>query len=203
MKLKDKIPKDLIQNEGCIWLFDLDNTLYQTNSNMMRVMDERIDMFLTYKCRCTLKEATGLRNHLFFKYKNTFVGALREKIILEDELPQYLSFAHNFDIPKRLVKNNSILQLIKEVAGKKYVFSNGLRSYIARVLQILNLEDEFDGYFGIEDYNYFFKPGQEPYSFVQKFFNKPADDFILIDDSPGNIETAKRMGFGAYLLASY
>ena len=184
----------ILSNKELIWLVDLDDTLYQSKSEIMKTIDKRISYFLSYKCRCNLKEAEKIRTLLFSKYKNSFIGAVKEKIITFEEIYEYLTFVHNFDPSENIKINKPVIEMIKRVKGKKYIFSNSIASYIKRILLYLNLESEFEGIFDLEKFGYTFKPDLEPFKIVMKELNISPNNLILLDDSEENLAVGQSLG---------
>lgn len=183
----------LLLDTDKIWLIDLDNTLFDA-INLMAKMDIKIAQYLMYKCRCNYQEAIKIRKYLFAKHKNTFMGTVKERIIKRDELDEFLRYAHNFNIPKTIKTNESMKKILYKIKGKKYVFSNGTRSHVYKVIQRLEISNIFDGYLSLEDFNYSFKPNHQPFRIIKQKFNIDYHNFVFVDDSKDNIMAARELG---------
>jgi len=190
--------KDLLTDEKSVWLIDLDNTLYKQDAGLMEIIDQRIDYYISYKSRCDLKEAGMLREKLFSNYQNTFIGALNEKIILQQELYEFMKFVHNFDFSSIIVPNNDLLNILKVVKGKKYIFSNSIRLHIDNVLNTLNAACLFDGIYDIVSFSYKFKPDSYPFLLFMKQNTIEHKDIIFVDDTETNLCSARSLGLRAF-----
>lgn len=190
--------KDLLANEKSVWLIDLDNTLYKQDAGLMEIIDQRIDYYFSYKSRCSLREASILRKKLFSNYQNTFIGALNEKIILQQELYEFMMFVHNFDFSNIIVPNHDLLRMLKVVKGKKYIFSNSIKLHIDNVLNSLNATHLFDGVYDIVSFSYKFKPDSYPFHLFIKQNKVEHKDIIFIDDTEKNLNTARSIGLRAF-----
>jgi putative hydrolase of the HAD superfamily len=185
---------DLLMDEKKIWLIDLDNTLYEQSGGLMEIMDKRIESYFVNKLRCNLKEASILRNKLYAKYQNTFVGAKNEKIILQEELYEFMKFVHNFNFENIIVPNSELIAVLNEVKGNKYVFSNSIRLHIDNVLRVLNVAHLFDGVYDIISFSYKYKPDSYPFRLFKEQNNVAYSDIVFIDDSEVNLDAARNLG---------
>lgn len=192
MQRRPKI-KNLITNPNLCWFVDLDNTLYQPNGEIFSILDRRICYYLSYKCRCNLAEAENIRRGLFNKYKNTFVGSLKEKIIDILEFGEFLDFVHNFDVDGLMVKNERLDDFLSMINGRKFVFSNSVRKYAQKVLLGLNMGNHFERIFSIEDFDYNFKPNEKPYRFVIDYLHIEPFNTIVVDDIQINLSVAQTL----------
>lgn len=185
--------KNLIANPELCWFIDLDNTLYQPNGKIFSILDRRINYYLSYKCRCSLAEAENIRRELFKKYKNTFVGSLKEGMIDVLEFGEFLDFVHDFNVNGLMVKNKELDDFLTKIRGRKFVFSNSVRKYAQKVISSLNLENHFERIFSIEDFDYNFKPNEKPYHFVLNYLHIEPFNSIVVDDMQINLSIARTL----------
>lgn len=193
------ISKTKIANPNLYWLIDLDNTVYTPHKSLLEIINQRIGYYISYQCRCDLSEAEQIRMKIYQKHKHAFIGALKEKIILETELSEFLKFCHNFDVKDHIVLNKSILKLLNQIQGKKYVFTNTVSYFCDQILNELNLASKFDNIYYLEKLNYKYKPHQSAFNIVLRENNIPPQKAVLIDDEPQNLNTARKLGMEAYL----
>lgn len=184
---------DFVANPKITWLVDLDNTLYMEESNLMPTIDQRIEYYLSYKCRCSLSEAQNIRQDLLTQYHNTFMGALEEKIVYSHELAEFINFTHSFVPINKIVPNKAVVDIVKNAKGKKYIFSNSTKFYISRILKKMGLVKNFDGVIDIQALKYTFKPKQEAFDLVINMLSLNPVNSVLIDDSVSNLKTAEKM----------
>ncbi|XVF28870.1 hypothetical protein REPUB_Repub15cG0069600 [Reevesia pubescens] len=123
-------------------LFDLDDTLYPSNTGLAQVVKKNIDDFLIEKCGFSAPKASSLRVELFKTYGSTLAGlrALGYDINADD----YHSFVHG-RLPYDVIKPDSQLRnLIRSITQRKIIFTNSDRIHAIKVLKRLGLEDCFD-----------------------------------------------------------
>lgn len=184
---------NLVKNPEITWLIDLDNTIYKEESNLMPTIDQRIEYYISYKCRCSLHEAQRIRQELLIQYHNTFMGAVEEKIVHSHELGEFINFTHNFKPTDKIVPNKTVIDIVKRAKGKKYIFSNSTMFYISRILKSMNLLKNFDGVIDIQALEYTFKPKPEAFNLVIKMLSLNPEKSVLIDDSISNLKTAESL----------
>ena len=186
--------KSLVNDKKITWLIDLDNTLYLESTEIFKIMDQRIAYYLSYKCRCDIDMAEKVRKSIFADHNNTFTGVVNEKIITKEELGEFLSFVHGFDIECRVNPNKKLLKLIQDIKGEKYIFTNSTKEYATRVLNCLGVNEKFHGIYSVEDFGYTYKPSKAPYLFLLKTLNLLPNNTVIIDDMNENLQTAKKLG---------
>ena len=91
-----------------IWVFDLDNTLYPSGSDLWQKIDERITLFLAHLFGLDGLSARALQKYYYQRYGTTLRGLLEEHAISADE---FLSFVHDID-RSSLKPNHSLASAI-------------------------------------------------------------------------------------------
>ena len=84
--------------------------------------------------------------------------------------------------------------------GRKLLYSNAPRHYVHDVLRLLRVEDAFEEVFAIEHAR--FRPKPEMAGFMRllkKHRLRPAR-CVMVEDSPENLQTAKRLGMKTVLV---
>ena len=193
-----QIPDSDIKNPSLHWLIDLDNTVYTPQKSLMEIIDQRIQYYISYKCRCDLAEAERIRLDIYHKHKHTFLGALKEKIILKSELPEFLDYCHNFDIKDQITPNAPILSLLKKIQGNKYVFTNTVSKFTHQILHVLKLKDTFKKIYCLENLDFNYKPGRTSFKIILRDAMIKSQNVVLIDDDQKNLDTAINLGMKAY-----
>jgi putative hydrolase of the HAD superfamily len=83
---------------------------------------------------------------------------------------------------------------LKQLPGKKVVFSNAPLHYATAVLKLLRVDDLFDDVFSIEHSRYKPKPQAEGFRRLLRKHRLQAAQCVMVEDSAENLQTAKRLG---------
>jgi putative hydrolase of the HAD superfamily len=84
--------------------------------------------------------------------------------------------------------------VLKQLPGKKVVFSNAPLHYAQAVLKLLRVDDLFDDVFSIEHSRYKPKPQSEGFRRLLRKHRLHAEQCVMVEDSAENLQTAKRLG---------
>lgn len=112
----------------------------------------------------------------------------------------YLSYVHDIDVADRLRSDPALREALAAIPLRRAVFTNSSRDHSERVLSALGLEGLFEEIFDIRVANYLPKPSPEPYLAVLDRIGMPASRCIMVEDSPENLRTAKKLGMGTILV---
>jgi putative hydrolase of the HAD superfamily len=181
-----------------IWLFDLDNTLYPFSTGMYQHINLLMNQYLVKKLAISLPEVDQLRRDYIHQYGTTLLGMM---IHHNTDPVEFLTEIHSFDIHQFLKKESELINFLKSLVGKKYIFTNSPGFYAKKVLSTLGIEELFQTIFSIETVNYRGKPNPSAYKQVLEILN-PKETICFVDDEPGNIEIAKLFNFVTFLVDS-
>ena len=172
--------------------FDLDDTLYPSNTGLWDLIGERIDLFMHDVVGLDWSIIPEKRQTLFNQYGTTLRGLVAEYHI---DSAHYLDFVHDVPIEKILSPSPDLKTKIGNLEKQKYIFTNADRKHALRVISILQLDGCFDQIIDICDMEPFCKPQKEAF---EKALHLAGDlepsEVIIIDDTPRNLETAIQMG---------
>ncbi|MDO4696893.1 MAG: pyrimidine 5'-nucleotidase [Neisseria sp.] len=181
-----------------IWLFDLDNTLHRADKGIFYLINRRMTVFLQRRLHIGEAEADRLRAHYWHEYGATLTGLRLHHP--EISLRDFLAFSHPMDeILPKLVPEAGTATLLSRLHGRKAVFSNGPGFYVRTLIGGLGLSETFEALFGTDDLDFACKPQSEAYHAVCKQLDVPPEQCILVDDSAGNLHTAKQLGMTTVL----
>ncbi|PQQ09335.1 uncharacterized protein Pyn_10208 [Prunus yedoensis var. nudiflora] len=107
-------------------IFDLDDTLYPSNTGLGEACKTNIDDFLVEKCGFLESKASSLRVELFKSYGSTLAGlrALGYDIDADD----YHSVVHGRLPYDRIKPDPQLGNLLRSIAQRKIIFTNSDRS---------------------------------------------------------------------------
>lgn len=171
-------------------LCDLDNTLYSAHSGMLDHIDCRIDSFIGQKLNLGPEEISELRNIYWQKYGTTLSGLVMHHQIKPVE---YIDYAYNINITDFIKPDPILATVLENIKLTKAIFSNSPKSYIKRVLQVLEIEHYFTKIYDIEFCNYLGKPNSSSYLKVLNDLGVKGEECILVDDSVANLQAAQQI----------
>jgi len=172
------------------WFFDLDNTIYDSNSGIFDQIHKKMGEFISSNLKVSLEKAKFLQKKYFIENGTTLYGLMLNHNINPKE---FLNYVHNIDFS--IVKpDNELNDLIKKIPEKKIIFTNANISYVKKILKNLNLENTFDDIYDIERMNYLPKPNLKTYKKLISTYGVNAKKAILFDDIPQNLLPAADLG---------
>ena len=147
------------------WVFDLDNTLYPSDSDLWPKIDHRITLFLAELFGLDAMSSRALQKFYYKRYGTTLNGLMLEHEISAE---QFLEFVHDID-RSSLKPNYSLAAAIAALPGRKLILTNGSREHALRTAEQLGLANMFEDIFDIVAADLLPKPAQETY---ERFFDK-------------------------------
>ncbi len=173
------------------WVFDLDNTLYKAECGLFDKVHILMGRFIEEKLNLNSGEAQALRSKYYHQYGTTLRGLMIEHQINPDE---YLDYVHqiNYDVVE---PNESLRDIIKELPGKKFIFTNANYGHVEKVLEKLHMTKIFDGCFDISESDYLPKPHKEIYEAFQNKFNLDNSSTAMFEDLHINLREPSALGW--------
>ncbi|KAE8669219.1 thermospermine synthase ACAULIS5-like [Hibiscus syriacus] len=197
---------------NCI-LFDLDDTLYPSNTGLAQGVKRNIDDFLIEKCGFPATKASNLRVELFKTYGSTLAGlrALGYDIDADD----YHSFVHGrlaYDVIK---PDPQLRNMLRSITQRKVIFTNSDRVHAIKVMRRLGIEDCFDQIISFETLNpnltkskrpdefpVVLKPSREALKIALHVSRVDPRRTLFLDDNVRNISAGKAMGLWTCLVGN-
>jgi putative hydrolase of the HAD superfamily len=181
-------PPDLTRVDT--WLFDLDNTLYPPECELMALVDRRMTAFVMRQAGLPWDEARELQRRYFHEHGTTLAGLMAfhgvEPAAFIAEV-QEVSMDNVYPDPR-------LRAAIARLPGRRLVFTNAGGAYAEKVLEKLNLADLFEDVFHIEASDYIPKP--------QLFAFEPAAS-AFFEDTERNLAPAARLGMTTVLIGPH
>ncbi|KAI3842837.1 hypothetical protein MKW92_037979 [Papaver armeniacum] len=192
-------------------LFDLDDTLYSSNTGIGAALKTNIDDFLVEKFGYSSEKASSLRIELFKTHGSTLAGlrALGYDIDADD----YHSYVHG-KLPYELIKQDIQLRdLIRSIPQRKLIFTNSDRNHAVKVLEKLGLEGCFEQIICFESINpnltksndpgaypVCLKPSIDAMKIAIDIANIDPRRTLFLDDNVHNIASGKSAGLRTVLV---
>ena len=174
------------------WIFDLDNTLHNATPHIFPHINRAMTAYLQTHLGLEEVAAGELRRHYWQRYGATLLGLMRH----HDTDPQHFLWnTHQFpDLERMLVREPLLRTTLRQLPGRKFVFSNAPVHYSRAVLRALSIADLFDDVFSIEHTRY--RPKPDSYGFLRlcRANHLRPQRCIMVEDTADNLRTAKRLG---------
>ena len=127
------------------WIFDLDNTLYPTDSGLWPMIEKRITLFLIQHSGLDGASARALQRYYYHRHGTTLRGLVDEDAVIPAD---FLDFVHDID-RSGLAPNPPLALEIARLPGRKLIFTNGSRDHAMRTIEQLGLDGLFEDAFDI------------------------------------------------------
>ncbi len=180
-----------------LWLFDLDNTLYDSTVRAFPEIHMRMAHYISRHLNLPLKEAENLQHTYWREFGATFLGLERLHGI---DPVDFFKETHTFDIESAIAPCVSPMLLRKTLVtlpGRKAILTNGPHAYATRVLHDLGIADIFEAVLAPEDVRvpgrWRCKPEKEAFTSAASFLHAPLAKTVMIDDGLKNLKAAKAL----------
>ena len=180
-------------------LFDLDNTLYPVECDLFSLIDVRINRYMEEVVEIDPTDVDDLRRRYWQDYGATLQGLVRHHAIDPED---YLDYVHAVDVGSRVSVDPELRHTLKTLELPSYVFTNGSRCHVDRVVTALGLDGIFAGIFDIRIADYQPKPNPRPYRQVLQKLALSGNQCIMVEDQLQNLQTAKQFGMKTVLVGA-
>ncbi len=174
------------------WLFDLDNTLHNATPHIFPHINRSMRQYIEQHLGVDSREANRIRQGYWERYGATLLGMIRHHAINPHH---FLRETHRFpDLSRMIVFEKPLLHALKQLPGRKILFSNAPRDYTAAILALTGLERHFNAIYTIESLRFRPKPMPAGFRALLQAEGLHARDCIMVEDSLANLITAKKLG---------
>lgn len=180
------------------WVFDLDNTLYPSATNLFELIDHRMGEFVAELLSVPYEHGRYLQKAYYRQFGTTLAGLMACHGV---EPERFLDYVHDIDYG-RLKPDLDLAREIARLPGRKLVFTNGTHAHADAVLERLELAHLIDGKFDIADADYIPKPKPEAFDRFVKAHEVRPGTAAMFEDMPHNLEEAHRLGMTTVLVVS-
>ena len=182
-----------------IWLFDLDNTLYPPEAELMGLIADRMTHFVARETGLPRDEAFALQKKYLHEHGTTLAGLMANHGVDPEE---FLTYVH--DVPlDDLIPDPALKHALRRLPGRRLVFTNGSAAHAERVLERLEIDALFEATFHIASAGYRPKPHPETFAQVvhEHRIDPPACAFF--EDSEKNLAPAAALGMTTILVGPH
>ncbi len=175
-----------------VWIFDLDNTLHNATPHIFPHINRSMTAYLQEHLQLSEDEANALRVEYWQRYGATLSGLIKHHGTDPDH---FLWQTHQFpDLSAMVLRQPRLRHVLRNLQGKKVVFSNAPLHYAQAVLKLLRVDDLFDDVFAIEHSRYQPKPQASGFRRLLRKHRLHARQCVMVEDSAENLQTAKHLG---------
>ena len=173
------------------WIFDLDNTLYSADTGIFQQVSTLMGKFVAKHLNVNIKKAKEIQRK-YYKQHGTTLRGLMDNHGVDPNF--FLEEVHDLDY-SIVHPNNKLIESLKNINGKKFIFTNANKKHADIILDKLKIADLFEGIFDIKMANYIPKPEIEPYEKLIETYNINPHRTIMFDDIAKNLVPASKIGF--------
>lgn len=180
-------------------LLDIDDTLYPKGKGPFVHVNSNIDKYVMGVCGIGADAVKSLRRTYISRYGSTLQGLMLHHGV---DPTHYLETVHDVPVEEILAKDDRLHACLEQIEQPLVAFTNGSRTYACRVIAALGVDDIVRDMFTIEDMDFVPKPRPWGFIKVMRRYGMEAREFLLVDDSIANVETALSLGMRALLVGS-
>lgn len=178
------------------WVFDLDNTLYPTETQFLVQVERRINDYFVRTSGLEAATALSLQKTYLNDYGTSLAGLMRHYQV---DPHDFLAEVH--DVPLECLTPEPSLRLgLERLQGPRLIFTNGSTQHAKRVLERLEISDLFEGVFALEDADLIPKPDPRTFEKMLSRFGIDPTTACFFEDTPKNLEPAKAIGMTTVLI---
>ena len=181
------------------WIFDLDDTLYPRESEVMALVSDRMTQFMVRFTGLPRDEAWALQKKYFHEHGTTLAGLMAHHGLPPEE---FLDFVHDISLDG-LDADLDLRHGLARLPGRRLVFTNGSGDHAQRVLAKLGVDDLFEDIFHIASADYLPKPAVSTFERMAKAFDLNPTKAIFFEDSERNLEPAAAMGMTTVMVGQH
>lgn len=181
------------------WVFDLDNTLYPADAQVMAQVDKKMTQYVMKLLDLDWDGARKVQKQYWRTYGTTLNGLMTNHTV---DMGAFLDFVHDVD-HSVITPDPELAAHVGRLEGKRLVFTNGSRKHAEKVIDRLGLNGLFHDLYDIEAGEYLPKPHKESFERFTGHFGIDGDRSIMFEDSARNLETAAGFGFTTVLVRAH
>ncbi|GLQ05447.1 pyrimidine 5'-nucleotidase [Sneathiella chinensis] len=173
-----------------VWIFDLDNTLYPSHSNLFAQIDQKMGEFVSRYLQVELAEAKAIQKKYFREHKTTLNGLMKVHGMPPDD---FLDYVHDIDV-SNLEKAERLSLALDQLEGRKIIFTNGTCEHATNVSRQLGIDHHFEHIFDIRQCDFLPKPELSVYQKLVSDLEIHPQQAVLFEDMAKNLKPAHEMG---------
>ena len=141
------------------WVFDMDHTLYPPHNKLFDQIEILMADYFVKVTGLQKPEADKLRQTYWDKYGASLTGLMHHHDV---DPADFLRDVHDIDFSV-LDPDHGLNDILRDLPGRKIVYTNAPRNYAEQTLDRLHMQDMFDAVYALEDADLIPKPNQKAY----------------------------------------
>ena len=181
------------------WLFDLDNTLYPPEAEILALVEDRMARFVMREAGLDRAAADALRDRYWREHGTTLAGLMANHGINPEA---FLTEVHDVALD-RLQPDARLAAALARLPGRRLVFTNGDAGHAERVLAKLGLAELFEDTFHIGSSGYIPKPDRRCFEQMIAAHGVTPPSTAFFEDSARNLAPAAELGMSTVLIGPH
>lgn len=181
------------------WLFDLDDTLYPPECELMALVDERMTRFVMRQAGLAYDEARALKSRYFHEHGTTLAGLMAYHGV---DPAAFIAEVQDVAMDK-VTADPRLAAALERLPGRRLVFTNAGGAYAEKVLDRLGVAHLFEDVFHIEAADYIPKPQAETFNRMMHRHGVTPQTSAFFEDSERNLAPAAALGMTTVLIGPH
>jgi len=178
--------------------FDLDDTLYPNGNGLWEAILRRMSLYMAERVGLSWDVIPEKRRMFYETYGTTLRGL---QVHYQVDPDDYLDYVHDLSLENYLQPSPRLRSLLMSLPQCRWIFTNADADHAQRVLNILEIQDCFEGIIDVRAVDFACKPEVIAYQRALTLAGESdAAKCVLLDDSPPNLEAAHQLGFTTVLV---
>jgi len=181
------------------WLFDLDNTLYPAECELMGLVSARMTAFVARRTGLAHDDARVLQKRYLHEHGTTLAGLMANHGV---DPREFLDEVH--DVSLECVPPDPALDAaLARLPGRRLVFTNGDDRHAERVLDRLGVAGHFEAVFHVGSGDYVPKPAPATFDRMLAKHGVDPAGAVFFEDSERNLKPAADLGITTVLVGAH
>jgi putative hydrolase of the HAD superfamily len=181
------------------WLFDLDNTLYPPECEVMALMSGRMTAFVARRTGLERDQAYALQMQYLHEHGTTLAGLMAHHGV---DPVEFFNEVHDVSLDC-LAPDDELDAGLARLPGRRLVFTNADEAHAVRVLDRLGIADRFEAIFHVALSGYVPKPHPDSFSRMVAAHGVDPAAAAFFEDSERNLEPAAALGMTTILVGPH
>ena len=182
--------------------FDCDDCLYKNDWKVANMLTRKIESF----CAERLQMKEGYAYELYKKHGTCLRGMQLEGLLDEALLEEYLAYSHDVPLHEHIGPDPELRAMLQSLDPSipRWVFTASTRPHAMRCLELLGVDDMFQGVIDVRAVDWVTKHDARAYAAAMRIAG--CDDpsaCLFLDDSVSNMRAAKKVGWRTVLVGRY
>jgi putative hydrolase of the HAD superfamily len=182
------------------WLFDLDNTLYPIESEVMTLVAGRMTDFMEKITGLPRDQARAIQKRYYEEHGTTLAGLMANNHGVDPE--DFLTSVHDISLDA-LSPDARLIDGLRRLPGRRLVFTNGSAAHAIRVLERMEMAHLFEDIFHIAAADYIPKPARATFERMMAQHDVAPAGAVFFEDSEKNLAPAAELGMTTVLVGPH